>query len=438
MRAMTLILGIGLLAVLVFAGPVFAGAQADSDTLKTGAEEKKKTDDDLEALRRAAEAESEKKQEAEEETEETTFKSGSLGLQALNPEMSVVGDMIGNYQSGIEDEPTSEAIFRSLGIHLQSYLDPYSMFKVAIPLGLEEIELEEAYFTRYGVLWNMNLTLGRFRQQFGIVNRWHIHALDWFNFPLALRGVFGPGGLNQLGLSLDWTAATGSISHGLWVQVTSTRNEKVFGANSDSYPSILARYIAYHDISASTYIQAGVTGMIGWNNSWTVPDTGGTTTTFDDTQTTHVYGAELMLLWEPTSQMRYRNIEWRSEAYFLDRGIIAPDGSGPDKVKPWGLYTLLQAKVSRTIEIGARYDYYAPDMKEYGPPNDDALLLPHAVSQSDAYRQLVGGWLTWWQSPFVKFRGGYSFEGGKEMGPDVHLVTLQMVFAAGPHKHDRY
>ncbi|MEJ2722834.1 MAG: hypothetical protein P8181_17100, partial [bacterium] len=60
------------------------------------------------------------------------------------------------------------------------------------------------------------------------------------------------------------------------------------------------------------------------------------------------------------------------------------------------------------------------------------------VTTSDAYRQLVGGWLTWWQSPFVKFRGGYSYENGTGTGPNTHYVMLQMVFAAGPHKHERY
>jgi hypothetical protein len=433
MRAKMWLLGVWSISVMVFLAPAAAQAEAESDTLRTETGKESSDDDDLEKLRRAAEAESKKEQTEEESVEDVSFKSGNLGLQALNPEISVTGDMLGRYQSGDDDRPTSETAFRTLGLHFQAYLDPYSRFKAAIPISVVEAELGEAYFTRYGVAWNINLTLGKFRQQFGIVNRWHMHALDWFNFPLALRGVFGPGGLNQVGLSLDWSGSTGPITHGLWAQVTDARNPLVFGQNSDNRPSILGRYAAYYDISPSTYVQLGFTGMVGWNNSWTVVDT-----TIDDTQTTTVYGADFVVMWEPTDRMRYRNIEWRSEGYYLDKGIYAPDGSGTDRLKPWGLYSQIQAKVSRTVEIGVRYDYFAPDAKDYAYLSDELSLAPHAVTESGAYRRLVGGWLTWWQSPFVKFRGGYSYEQNEKIGPDVHLVTLQMVFAAGPHKHERY
>jgi hypothetical protein len=444
--ARIVLLSFALFAALAIAVPIGAqedaaggkGQTSQADTLRTEPKAKDQEVDDLEALRRAAEAETKTEREAEEATEEKTFESGNLGLQALNPEISVTGDMLWTHQSGDDELPSSETTFRTLGLHFQAYLDPYSRFKAAIPISVVEAELGEAYFTRYGVVWNINLTLGKFRQQFGIVNRWHLHALDWFNFPVALRGIFGPGGLNQIGLSLDWTASTGSVIHNLWAQVTDARNPYVFGQNSDNLPSILGRYVAYFDVSPSTYMQLGLTGLFGWNNSWATIDTAGAITPVDDRRSTAVYGADFVVVWEPTGRMRYRNIEWRSEGYYLDKGIYAPDGSGTDQLRPWGFYSLLQSKLSRTIEVGVRYDYFTPDTKDYASLNDELSLAPHAVTESDAYRQLVGAWLTWWQSPFVKFRGGYSFEEGKGMGPDVHLVTLQMVFAAGPHKHERY
>ena len=207
----------------------------------------------------------------------------------------------------------------------------------------------------------------------------------------------------------------------------------MFGQNSNNRPSILGRYIAYRDLSASTYLQFGLTGLVGWNDSWTTLGA-----PVNDTRTTGIYGVDLVLMWEPTDRMRYRNLEWRSEAYFVDKGIYAPDGSGADRLKPWGIYSLLQTKMSRTIEIGVRYDYFAPDTKDYAFLNSELSLAPLAVTESNAYQQLAGAWLTWWQSPFVKFRGGYSFTNGKGTESDVHAITLQMVFAAGPHKHERY
>jgi hypothetical protein len=433
-----------LLPILILAfcitGLSTARSQENSDRTEERADTKDKKssqEDDLEALRRAAEAESSREQEGEEDAEEKVFKSGNLGLQALNPEISVTGDMLGNYQSGNDDVPTTDMVFRGLGLHLEAYLDPYSRFKAAVGFSGEGAELEEVYFTRYGILRNVNLTLGQFRQQFGIVNRWHKHALDWFDFSLALRSIFGPGGLNQLGLTLEWSAATGSLVHDLMVQVTDADNPRIFGGNTDNRPSILGRYLAYVDVSPSTYFQIGATGLVGWNNEWeTIKDT--VLTTYDDSRPAAVYGADLVVVWEPTDRMRYRNIEWRSEVYVADKEIYAPDDSGTDRIRPWGFYSMVQTKLSRTIEFGVRYDYFAPAVKDYASLSAGSSLAPLAVTESDAYRQLAGAWLTWWQSPFVKFRGGYSYEGGEGMGPDVHLVTLQMVFAAGPHKHERY
>ncbi len=426
-----------LVLVLVVAQVVPAQAQETSERQQDNkdgqTEEKKKKgaveeEDELEALRRAADAEA-KKEEDKEEAKETTFTSGNLGLQALNPEISVVGDMLGNYQSGSDEIVNWDTVFRTLGIHFQGYLDPYSQFKVALELSPIEAELGEVYFTRYGIPGNFNITLGKFRQQFGVVNRWHKHGLDWFDFPLAVLSIFGPGGLNQIGAHIEWGASTGPITHGLLTEITDGTNPSMFGQNAKNRPSILARYHAYQDLTSSTYLDIGLTGLFGWNDAW-----GEEEDAFSETKPVYVYGADLVLMWEPTDRMRYKNIQWRSEAYLADKEIYAPDGSGFDRVKPWGLYTLLQSRLSRIFEVGVRYDYYAPDAKSYA---DESLALL-AVTTDGAYRNLFGGWVTWWQSPFVKFRGGYSYSDGKGTGSEVHLVTFQMVFAAGPHKHERY
>jgi len=143
-----------------------------------------------EALRRAA-----KKEIAEKDAEpsrEETFTSGALGLQALNPEISITGDILWSYTDNNTTDKKSDVLFRGLGIHAEAYLDPFTHFKSAFSFNEDEAELEEVYLTRFGLLPQVNLTLGKFRQQFGVVNRWHKHALDQVDFPLALREIFGP------------------------------------------------------------------------------------------------------------------------------------------------------------------------------------------------------------------------------------------------------
>ena len=66
---------------------------------------KQRGKDELTALRELAKAKAAEEVITEEELEETTFKSGSLGLQALNPEISVTGDgLFSSRQDTTSDE----------------------------------------------------------------------------------------------------------------------------------------------------------------------------------------------------------------------------------------------------------------------------------------------------------------------------------------------
>jgi len=370
---------------------------------------------------------------AESRQAEGEFKSRGLGLQALNPEISVTGDLIYRYSTGSDAFPRSDFIFRNLGIHVETYLDPYSKLKAAVPVDENGAKLGEAFLTRYGVLPDCNLTLGKFRQQFGVVNRWHKHALDYVDFPLPLRQIFGNGGLNQTGVALVWSGALAEAAQEVEVQVTDGDNDRVFGENAENRPSILVHYKVNRDLSPSTYMEVGATGMAGWNDTWPV----GAGVFEKRTEDTQLYGVDISFLWEPTDRMRYRSVESRTEFYCLQKGIRAPDGSGSDTIAPWGAYTSLLTRLTRDVELGARFDYYEPDVKDYaGLPG--LSLSPLAVTGSGAHQTLSALYLTWWQSPFVKFRVEYDYLDGKGIGEKVHQVYLQCVFAAGPHKHERY
>ncbi len=390
---------------------------------------------ELKALQRLAEQEATIEIPAEEKIEEVTYKSGALAQQALNPEISVTGDMFAFYRTSSEEREHSRSVFRTFGVHFESYLDPYTRFKSAIEFG-EEVGLGEAYFTRYGLLPNFNLTLGKFRQQFGVVNRWHKHGLDQLDFPVPLMQIFGEEGLNQIGVSGEWTIPTrGLSSQGLLFQITNGQNDRLFGFNSKNNPSILLRYNNYRDLSKDTYLEIGTTGLVGWNDEW--PIFAEDNFIFErDTLRTSTYGLDITLLWEPTEKMRYRNLMWRSEGYMMNKDILAPDGSGRDDITAWGAYTYVQAKVARTWEIGMRLDYYKPDDKPYADLAD-FYLFPHALSSSEAKLWQISPYVTWYQSPWVLFRLEYDRQGG-ELFPVEDRFILQTVFAAGPHKHERY
>ena len=397
--------------------------------------EGQETKAEIQSLRDLAKAEAAKETAAETESEEQTFTSGALGLQALNPEISVTGDLLFSSGDDAASHQNSDFNFRNLGVHLESWLDPYSRFKSAVEFHEGETELGEGYLTLYNVHEDLNVTLGKFRQQFGVVNRWHKHGLEQVDFPLALRKIFGDGGLNQTGLSLDWMMPPAGVSsQQLTFQVTDGSNSRLFDENTRNRPSLLAHYKNYRDLSKDTYLEWGLSGLLGWNNKWDMP--GGAERSGN--KITTVLGADLSVLWEPTEKMRYRNIEWRSEVYLLNKKLLAPDSSGTDDINAWGLYSYLQSKVSRTVDIGIRYDYYVPDTKDYANLSGPLSLSPLAVTPDNPYIRQVGPYITWRQSPFVKFRIEYDYSDSKGIENPEHVVWLQCVFAAGPHKHERY
>ncbi|MDP8258010.1 MAG: hypothetical protein P9L90_01110, partial [Candidatus Aadella gelida] len=293
-----------------------------------------KEQSETEELRRLA-AEMAAKEDKREESKETIFKDAGLALQKLNPEISVTGDIVNTYTVDA-DTDRFDFNFRNLGIHFESYLDPYTRFKAAVPVSTSSASIGEAYLTRYGIIKDVNFTMGKFRQQFGVVNRWHKHGLDQVDFPLALRQIFGDGGLNQTGISFDWTMSPiFDSAQELTVQVTNGENARVFSGNTVSVPSVLTHYKNYRDLSKDTYLEMGLTGLLGWNEEWDV-SSGGATVTTKDYRHAACFGADLTVLWEPTDQMRYRNLEWRSELYWLNKGIVAPDDSGNDIINAWG------------------------------------------------------------------------------------------------------
>jgi len=213
------------------------------------------------------------------------------------------------------------------------------------------------------------------------------------------------------------------------LQLTNSQNPRLFSGNTLGKPSILVHYKNYRDLSPSTYLEFGLTGLLGWNDEWDV-DRGGTIVTVDESRSTRVFGADINYLWEPTDEMRYRNVEWRTEAYYLNRDLLAPDDTGGQTINAWGAYSYLQSRRNRQLILGVRVDFFEPDEKDY-------TIVPLVLDQ-DAYQFQVGPYLTWEQSPFVHWRIEYNHLDGKGVGGAKDTLYVQLVFAAGPHKHERY
>ncbi|OGK10907.1 MAG: hypothetical protein A2W80_05985 [Candidatus Riflebacteria bacterium GWC2_50_8] len=397
-------------------------------------------DAELLALRQAAAIES---QSAETSLPEKSadagrkFIAGDLSRQAENPEISIVGDFVYRLQSIDGQRKNSDAMLRNLGIHYETYLDPYTKFKGAVPVKEDISNLGEAYITRFGLTPNLNFTIGKFRQQFGVVQRWHMAGLDQNEFPLAMRRVLGDGGLCENGISLDWQlGSSGKTTRELTMQLTESTNARLFAGNTRGMPHMLLHFKSFRDVSADTYQELGLTALAGVNDQWSV-STAGVVNTIDETRPVYGFGLDFTHLWEPTDNMRYRNFMWRTEFYGVRKEILRPDNGDRGAITAWGGYSNVHWKLDRQLESGLRIDYFEPDSQKYAAVPGFALSPLAVVANSPSEWQFCP-YLTWQQSPWVKYRLEFNYKSGNNMGPDERRLMLQCIWSAGPHKHDRY
>lgn len=378
--------------------------------------EKKNDETELVKLLNQAESYTPKEEKTE---KDKIFKTGQRSLQAINPEISVTGDAYGQgvfNDDGFTGNARTGGYFRVLGLHFQSNLDPFSFAKVAVEINPEGIELGEAYATWTEVIKNVSMTAGKFRQQFGVVNRWHAHGLDQFDFPLPLTTILGGDGLNQTGLSFEWLMPSlWANANSLTLEVTNGQNDQLFSGEMFSFPSILAHLKNYYDITPNTYLELGFTGLAGKNNFRGYDENG--LKVLEDNCSTYVGGIDFTLMWEPLNQAHYHSFLFRSEFYYAHKELL-----NDRKIKAWGGYAYGEYKFNERFYSGIRFDYSLPFVEDNNGKNM-TQIVPY---------------ITWWQSHWVRFRLQYNYLTGNALNPAVNILLLQLTWAMGPHKHERY
>ena len=393
--------------------------------------ERARQEQELAELRRSADAEAasagagvNQQVAAAKDLRRRSFSSGQRALQALNPEISLIADGLAlgiiSRRGYASETDRSGFIFRTLGLHFQAALDPFSFAKVAVEMSPQQVALEEAYLTWTGLLPGLSLSVGTFRQQFGVVNRWHEHGYDQQDSPLALRELLGEEGLVQTGIAFSWLLPKlWAHANQLILQLTNGENEQLFAGQFFSIPSVLLRTQSYYNLSEATYFELGLSAMVGWNNRRGMPDEQGLLVD-EPYRATWLFGADWTLQWEPLAAAKYRNILLRGELY----GVRKDLGAG-HSILALGLYQQLEARLSQQLIVGARFDW----------------TQPFAENNGGQYRAAIEPYLTWWQSEWVRLRLHYAFGYSDLLGAAPqrdHRLIAQLTFAIGPHKHERY
>ena len=312
----------------------------------------------------------------------------------LNPEIGVTGDVRAYAVPGEVQRNNFDP--REFEIGFQSALDPYSHTKIFVSIENGAVSLEEGYAYWTGLPGRLRLDVGKFRQQFGELNRWHLHALPETEYPLAVTAYLGEDGLSGTGISL-YRAFGGLGTHELTAQITSSSSDaELFGGGGR--PTFLGRLLNFWQLNGSTYMQLGGSFLYG-----TEPDSA---------LHTMVGGLEFRLTWRPPARALYKEWTVRGELLALDKEFA---GTGPTRL---GGYVSSTYRLNQRFILGARYDYVeSPDF---------GVIT----------RQFLPS-LTMWQSEWVFLRAQYQWRRVAN-APDDHQIAMQAVWAIGPHKHETY
>ncbi|MGH7545284.1 MAG: hypothetical protein ACREKI_03785, partial [Gemmatimonadota bacterium] len=351
------------------------------------------------------------------QTQEPVFVSRERTQQALNPEISITGDVVGFGRIGRNGRSGElTAIPREFEFSFQTAIDPYARMKIfvareeEVPFEIEEdsaaeeehggFEIEEAYAYWVGLPGGLGLDVGKFQQQAGILNRWHTHAWPEADFPLALREILGHEGLAQTGASVYWLApwSGGGSAYELWLQATAASNDRLFPESNA--PTALAHLNNYWDLSDATYVQIGFTGAYAQDED------------ADDLRT-RLAGVDLTLNWRPPARALYRELTLRSEWLWTDQRTATGGESSA-----WGGYVAGYYKLGPRWRAGLRYD-----------------LLDPAEPGAERQWQIAPTLTRWW-TEFLRLRAQWNHWQAGDERDDQFL--LQLVWAVGPHREDAY
>lgn len=318
-------------------------------------------------------------------------------LNRLNPEISMTGDFVGF----ATDQGREDFDGREFELNVQSALDPYSLTKWTLSFSPEEgVDIEEGYVSYTGLPGGLTLTAGKFRQEWGILNRYHLHALPQIDYPLALQTYFGDEGLAQTGVSASWLLPRPwATANELTLQLTDGESD-AFGGESFERLVGLAHLKNYWDVGEATYAELGLSGIVGGNGA------GGES---------RVWGTDFTLHWQPPTRAKYREVTWRTELLRSER-----DDEEGVRREAWGGYSYVESLLARNLYGGVRYDRVEDP---FDPGHIRWGVFPN---------------VTWWQSEYVRLRGEFGFLKDDLTGDEEKRFSLQLTWAAGPHKHETY
>jgi hypothetical protein len=305
--------------------------------------------------------------------------------------------------------------------------------------GGTEVELEEAYVDPQMLPAGLVGRFGRFFSDIGYLNRFHPHAWDFHDAPLAYRAFLNKQ-YGDDGVRLAWVAPTDT-----YVMIggeTYAGNNFPAGTSNRVLGDVQSLYVKLGgDVGASNAWQAGVSGLLANAHDRQTEVPGDTSDTFNGDSNLLI--GDFLWKWAPNGNATQRNFKFQSEYFYRDEsGDVAVDNAGNSAMmdysgKQWGWYAQGIYQFIPHWRAGLRYDRLSADnnlkVTSLGGFLDNPAVINASGLDNDGHHpQRWTAMLDWSPSEFSRLRLQYDRDESRIYEVDNQWM-LQYIMSLGAH-----
>jgi len=338
---------------------------------------------------------------------------GTSAPNVFNPLIAVVGTLLSRTDDrevlNGDGDPIDDSIrLREVELDFRSVIDPWAEGVVIAAIesevtGSYDLTIEEGYVVLRKLpiveadLRGVRLKVGRFRTEFGRINKVHTHNLPWATRPLAVQMFLGHEGYAREGISgaFQLPAPSDQDSVDLTVQILAGGGIEIDEDAVASDYAPLAHLAWFRELTAEHTVELGLSARGGDSDR-------------------ALYGGDFTYQWKPLSGGQWRSFLFGGEYFFNDS-----DTPGLDRAR--GGYVWAQHQLSRSCYLGVRYD------------------AVEELNNRGLDTRQVGLWLSFYTSEYFRVRVGVEHTTSDVPSLDgLDTGFLEMSFVFGAHPSDPY
>jgi hypothetical protein len=329
----------------------------------------------------------------------------------FNPAIGLILDSVFSYR----DHDRANFDFRAAELGLSASIDPFARGYAIITGSPDGLEVEEAAIVTTSLPYNLTVKGGRFFADFGRLSKFHDHDLPFVNRPVVLDRFVG-GESRADGVEVSYLLPIEQ-----YVTLTAGMYNKMGADNdrvSDTVPRGLGKFTYLGRAATFLNLSDAQSVDVGLSYAYTPR------VVIDDKAERHLAGIDITYRYVPLSQAAYRGLVWGTEVLFnrekrpvggFPTDPTAPPPTDFERRNAWGLYSYLEARLTRRFYPGFLFDF--------------AQDIDRAVGDTKAYSP----YLTVWLSEFQRLRLQYTYL--DQPGAHENQFFLQWTAVLGSHVH---